>query len=134
MCGVPAVAHRARRRRAHRAAWGTATAVGAASALLLTAYGATPVDALRYAAAAALLDAALAVPAVRRFPVVLALLAPPIHLVALAAPMLRGVPLADRALWHLGFGLVAGLLAWGVVRLAGGDGPRTSPTRSPCPG
>lgn len=94
---------------------------------------------IRYAAAAALLDTALAVPAVRRFPVLLALLAAPIHLVALASPMLRGLAstplaLADRALWHLGFGLVAGLLAWGVVRLAGGDGSRTSPTRSARPG
>lgn len=107
---------------------GTTTAVGAASALLLAGLGATPVDALRYAAAAALLDAALALPAVRRLPVLLAVLAGPIHLVALATPLLRGMPLGDRPLLHLAFGLAAGLIAWAITRGTCDGSPTARPT------
>lgn len=94
---------------------GTATAVGMASSLVAIGMGTDPTTALRYAAAAVLLDAALMVPLVRRRPILLALLAAPIHLVALATPVLHGTGLAglgDKALFHLAFGLFAGLIGW----------------------
>ncbi|MBN9101929.1 MAG: hypothetical protein J0I49_28095 [Pseudonocardia sp.] len=102
---------------------GTATAVGAASSLVAIGLGTDPTTALRYAAAAVLLDAALSVPAVRRHPVLLALVAAPVHLVALATTVLHGTGVAtlgDKALFHLGFGLVAGSTGWGLWKLTAG--------------
>ena len=99
---------------------GTTTAVGVASSLVAIGMGTDPTTALRYAAAAVLLDAALAVPVVRRRPFLLALLAAPVHLVALATPVLHGTGLAalgERALFHMGFGLLAGLVGWTLWKI-----------------
>ncbi|WP_433290005.1 hypothetical protein ACQPZQ_41780 [Pseudonocardia sp. CA-142604] len=104
---------------------GVVTAVGAASTVLTFALGSTVGDP-RYLAAAILLDATLAIPIVRRHPVLLALAASPIHLVALVAPLLGAVGvggalvgfgsgLATKVGFHLAFGLVAGLLGWTVA-------------------
>jgi hypothetical protein len=117
---------------------GTATAVGAASSLLAVTMGVDPVTALRYAAAAALLDAVLAIPLVRRHPILLAPAAAPIHLVALTTQVLHGVALPQLgglALAHLGFGLAAGLLGWTLATAARpehdgtDDGSPTTPGR-----
>lgn len=102
---------------------GTATAVGVASSLVAIGLGTDPTMALRYAAAAVLLDAALAVPVVRRHPLLLVVVAAPVHLVALATPVLHGTGLAtlgDKALFHLGFGLAAGLTGWILWKLTAG--------------
>lgn len=104
---------------------GTATAVGTASSLVAIGLGVDPTMALRYAAAAVLLDAALSAPVVRRHPILLAVVAAPVHLVALATPVLHGTGLAtlgdpgiaNKALLHLGFGLLAGLIGWTLWKL-----------------
>lgn len=111
---------------------GTTTAVGmvAAGTLALTGLGNGGVlAALPYLLAAVALDAALLVGAVRRHPILLALLAVPIHLLALVVPLTRsarvGVTPLDAlpgmgsvVLFHLVFGLAAGLIGWGVYRAA----------------
>lgn len=97
---------------------GIATAVGAASTLLAIGMGTDPLMAIRYVAAAVLLDAALSLPAVTRWPALMILIAGPVHLVALASPAIRGLPFGDRALTHLAFGVAAGLLGWGIARFA----------------
>ncbi|MFC5993452.1 hypothetical protein ACFQE5_04385 [Pseudonocardia hispaniensis] len=97
---------------------GTLSAVGVGSSALALALGtAAAPGALRYVAAAILLEAVAAAPLARRRPWVVALAAAPIHLVALVVPMGAGFGLATmgslpRLLGHLGFGLVAGMLGW----------------------
>ncbi|MCH6169649.1 hypothetical protein [Pseudonocardia alaniniphila] len=124
---------------------GVVTAVGAASTVLTFALGSAVGDP-RYLAAAILLDATLAVPIVRRHPVLLGLAASPIHLVALVAPLLGAVGaggalvglgsgLATKAGFHLAFGLVAGLLGWTVAAAlgcswTGGEGVRSTMRRT----
>ncbi|OBJ05790.1 hypothetical protein A5660_15400 [Mycobacterium alsense] len=96
----------------------TVVAVGAAStvatfAMHLPGAGGS----VRYVAAAVLLHAVAATPVAgtRRWLVVLA--AAPIHLVALAdsGGVLFGAWMTERALFHLGFGLAAGLLGWVIA-------------------
>lgn len=108
----------------HRRA--TVIAVGAASTLATCAIhlpagaAAAAGGSVRYLAAAILLYAVAAAPIVRRrwWPVAIA--AAPIHLVALvdSGAVLSGALTAEKALFHLGFGLAAGLLgsavAWGM--------------------
>jgi hypothetical protein len=107
---------------------GTVTAVGAASTVLGIALGSTVGDP-RYLAAAMLLDAALVIPAVRRHPALLVIAASPIHLVALVGPLVGAVggsaPLiglgsgmGTRVVFHLAFGLAAGLLGWAIAAAA----------------
>ena len=83
-----------------------------------------------YVLAALALDLLVDTPIVRRRPFVLALLAAPVHLVALVVPVTRslGVGVGLPALlpgmgWvvllHLAFGLGAGLLGWGLARCCG---------------
>ncbi|MEZ0365463.1 hypothetical protein ACAG26_17415 [Mycobacterium sp. pUA109] len=106
----------------------TVLAVGAGStvASLLLHLAPGPADSARYLAAAVLLYAVAAAPVVRRRRWLVALAAAPIHLVALAgslAPMLGGghllvlasAGMTERVLFHLGFGLVAGLLGWAIA-------------------
>ena len=110
---------------------GATTAVGvvAAGTLALTGLGnGGALGALPYVLAALALDAVLLVGAVRRHPILLALLAAPIHLLALIVPLTRsarvGVLPVDAlpgmgsvVVLHLVFGLAAGLIGWGVFRL-----------------
>ena len=100
---------------------GTVSAVGAVAAVLATAGGTLPAQALPYAAAAVLLDAAIAVPAVRRHPWLLVPLAAPIHLVALAGPLSHGADALARAPSHLLFGLAAGVIGWAAGRATDGQ-------------
>ena len=85
------------------------------------ALGAVP-----YVLAALLLDGALAAGVIRRRPVLLVVLAAPIHLVALVVPIARSARvgvglsgslpgLAPVALSHLAFGLAAGVIGGGVA-------------------
>jgi hypothetical protein len=73
-----------------------------------------------------MLYALAALPVVRRRRWLLAIAAAPIHLVALAGSIVAllgggylftsaSVGLAEKAVFHLGFGLVAGLLGWAVA-------------------
>lgn len=105
----------------------TVVVVGAASTLsaaVLDAAG--PWMSGRYLAAAMLLYAAAAIPAVRGRPWLLSGAAAPIHLVALAGSIFAvgragALPatvwngMAERAEFHLGFGLLAGLLGWALA-------------------
>jgi hypothetical protein len=106
----------------------TVLAVGAASSIAaLPVHGLSdPLWSSRYVAAAALLYAVGSLPVVRRHRWLLAVAAAPIHLVALAGSasswhtgatmsvwMTNGM--FERAGWHLGFGFLAGLLAWLVA-------------------
>jgi hypothetical protein len=106
----------------------TVIAVGAASTIAtLTLHAvASPWGNARYLAAAVLLYATATVPAVRRRRWLIVLAAAPIHLVALAGPVgalvargylsaLVSTGMVEKAVFHLGFGLVAGLLAWAVA-------------------
>lgn len=101
----------------------TVLAVGAAStaATVLLQSGPGPWAGVRYLGAAAFLCLLTTNPAVRSRRWLVALAAAPIHLVALAVPIATGimgshhagmVGLGDKALFHLGFGLVAGVLGW----------------------
>jgi hypothetical protein len=103
----------------------TVIVVGAVSTMTTMALHVTagPWGSTRYLAAAIILYAVAAAPVVRRRRWLLAVAAAPIHLVALAgsaASLLGGgylitsasVGLAEKAVFHLGFGLLAGLLAW----------------------
>jgi hypothetical protein len=115
----------------------TVVAVGAASTIatfmihLPTGAGPAAAGSLRYLAAAILLYAVAASAVVRRQRWLIVLAAAPIHLVALAdsiAVLLgRGYPfalaspgMADKALFHLGFGLAAGLLGWAIASASAG--------------
>lgn len=96
----------------------TVLAVGATStvATLLLHAAPGPADSARYLAAAVLLYAVAAV--ARRRCWLVAIMAAPIHLVALAGWhlfTLASVGLTEKALFHLGFGLTAGLLGWAIA-------------------
>jgi hypothetical protein len=106
----------------------TVIVVGAVSTMAGMALhvAAGPWGSSRYLAAAVMLYAVAAVPVVRHRQWLLAVAAAPIHLVALAgsaATLLGGgylftsasVGLAEKAVFHLGFGLLAGLLGWAVA-------------------
>jgi hypothetical protein len=106
----------------------TVIVVGAVSTMATMALhlAAGPWGSARYLAAAAILYAVAALPVVARRRWLLAVAAAPIHLVALAgsaAALLGGgylftsasVGLAEKAVFHLGFGLAAGLLGWAVA-------------------
>lgn len=106
----------------------TVLAVGASStaATLALHLAPSPVDSARYLAAAVLLYAVAAMPVVRARRWLLVIAAAPIHLVALAgsvAALLGGghlfamasVGMTEKALFHLGFGLAAGLLGWAIA-------------------
>lgn len=100
----------------HRRA--TVVAVGAASTVATVAMhfpGAG--GSVRYVAAAILLYAVAATPAARTRRWLVALAAAPIHLVALAdsGAVLAGAWMVEKALFHLGFGLAAGLLGWAIA-------------------
>ncbi|TDH46946.1 hypothetical protein E2F47_26855 [Mycobacterium eburneum] len=103
-----------------------AVGAGATAATLLLQLAPGPADSARYLAAAVLLYAVAAAPVARRRRWLLALAAAPIHLVALAGSVaallggghllaLASVGMTDRVLFHLGFGLVAGLLGWAIA-------------------
>ena len=109
---------------------GTTTAVGvvAAGTLAFTGLGNGVLGAVPYLLVAVALEAVLLIGAVRTHPILLALLAMPIHLLALVVPLTRsarvGVTPLDALpgmgsviVWHLVFGLAAGLIGWGVYRL-----------------
>lgn len=101
----------------HRRA--TVLAVGAASTAATCAvhFPIAAAGSVRYPAAAVLLYAvaALSVGRARAWLVVLA--AAPIHLVALvdSGAVMFGAGMAEKALFHLGFGLAAGLLGWVIA-------------------
>ncbi|OBI96772.1 hypothetical protein A5661_18805 [Mycobacterium asiaticum] len=90
----------------------TVLAVGVAAALASVSLH-PPIGGTRYLAAAVLLYAVAGVARRRRWVVVLA--AAPIHLVALAGSTLVLPGLAEKALCHMGFGLAAGALGWGIA-------------------
>ncbi len=114
----------------------TVVAVGAAAsvatlALNFPAGAAAAVGSTRYFTAAVLLYAVAAAPMVRRRRWLIVLAAAPIHLVALAdslaallgrgnLPAFAGV--AEKVLFHLGFGLAAGILGWAIASAL--TGPR----------
>ena len=104
----------------------TVLAVGAVSttATVLLQSGPGPWAGVRYLGAAAFFYLLTTSPAVRSRRWLVALAAAPIHLVALAVPIATGfvgghhagmVGLGDKALYHLGFGLVAGILGWAIA-------------------
>jgi hypothetical protein len=106
----------------------TVIVVGAASTMAAMALHAVagPWGSARYLAAAVVLYAVAAAPVVRRRQWLLAIAAAPIHLVALAGSIVAllgggylftsaSIGLAEKAVFHLGFGLVAGLLGWAVA-------------------
>lgn len=104
----------------------TVIAVGAASTTATLMLHAEPWTSARYLVAAVVLCAVSAVPVVRHRPWLVALAAAPIHLVALAAPIAAligggyvpavfSVGMGEKLLWHLAFGLMAGVLGWGVA-------------------
>jgi len=104
----------------------TVLAVGAVSttATVLLQSGPGPWAGVRYLGAAAFFYLLTTSPAVRSRRWLVALAAAPIHLVALAVPIATGimgghhaavVGIGDKALFHLGFGLVAGILGWAIA-------------------
>jgi len=104
----------------------TVLAVGAAStaATMLLQSGPGPWAGVRYLGAAAFLYLLTTNPAIRSRRWLVALAAAPIHLVALAVPIATGrigghhaamAGIGDKALFHLGFGLVAGILGWAIA-------------------
>jgi hypothetical protein len=113
----------------------TVLAVGAASSIAaLPMHGMSdPLWSSRYVTAAALLAAVGSVSVVRTHRWLLAVAAMPIHLVALASSVFSwhteasilawaSNGMVQRAAWHLGFGFIAGVLAW-VVALCLGRPP-----------
>ena len=104
----------------------TVLAVGAAStvATALMQSGPGPWASARYLGAAALLCLLTSSAAVRSRRWLVALAAAPIHLVALVIPITTAllgahhfamVSIGDKALFHLGFGLAAGILGWAMA-------------------
>lgn len=102
----------------------TVLAVGAASTVATVWLQSGPGlwAGLRYLGAAALLCLLTTSPAVRARRWLVAMAAAPIHLVALGVPLamwligshaLAGI--GEKALFHLGFGLVAGVLGWAIA-------------------
>ncbi|BBZ36977.1 hypothetical protein MCNS_00400 [Mycobacterium conspicuum] len=96
----------------------TVVAVGAASTIATFAAHLSPgTGSARYLAAAILLYAVASTAAVRRRRWLIVLAAAPIHLVALAdslAVLLGRAGMVEKGLFHLGFGLAAGLLGWAI--------------------
>lgn len=101
-------------------------AVGAVStaATVLLQSGPGPWASARYLGAAVLLCLLTASPAARARRWLVALAAAPIHLVALAIPIVTALVagqhavlagMGHKALYHLGFGLVAGVLGWAAA-------------------
>lgn len=110
----------------------TVLAAGAASSIaVLPLHGLSePLWSSRYVGAAALLYAAASLPVVRVRRWLLCLAAAPIHLVALASSVfalhagghMSGMVsngMLEKSGWHLGFGFLAGLLAWVVALCLG---------------
>lgn len=91
----------------------TVIAVGAAATTATLALHVTagPWGGARYLAAAVLLYVVAVMPVARRRPWLVVLAAAPIHLVALAGSVVS----AERAVFHLVFGLIAGLLGWAIA-------------------
>ncbi|MGV0904482.1 hypothetical protein [Mycobacterium novum] len=117
----------------------TVLAVGAAStaATLLLQSGPGPWASIRYLGAAVLLYLLIASPAVRARRWLVALAAAPVHLVALVVPLTRWlivghsfgmVAIGEKALFHLGFGLAAGMLGWAIVAVIDRAAPAGSPS------
>lgn len=115
----------------------TVLAVGAAStvATMLLQSGPSPWAGVRYLGAAGLLCLLTTSPAVRSRRWLVALAAAPIHLVALAVPITTWfvvghrfalVSIGDKALFHLGFGLVAGALGWAIAAIVDRAAPAVS--------
>ncbi|MEB3070780.1 hypothetical protein [[Mycobacterium] vasticus] len=113
----------------------TVLAVGAAStaATLLLQSGPGPWASTRYLGAAALLCLLTSRAWVRRWLVAVA--AAPIHLVALVIPIattligghqLAMVGMSEKVVFHLGFGLIAGLLGWAMAAVIDRAGPEDS--------
>jgi hypothetical protein len=113
----------------------TVIMVGAVSTMATMALhvAAGPWGSVRYLAAAILLYAVAALPVVRRQRWLLAVAAAPIHLVALVGSIVAllgggyffgvaSVGLAEKAVFHLGFGLLAGVLGWAVALGVSGKG------------
>lgn len=111
---------------------GLAAVTGLVSAGLVLGLGLSPagvLGVLPYVLAAVALDVLLQVGAVRSRPWLLALLAGPVHLLALVVPLARGVRvgvapsaalpgMSTVALSHLVFGLAAGLVGWALWRFS----------------
>jgi hypothetical protein len=102
----------------------TVIAVGAAATAATLLLHGEPWASAGYLAAAMLLYAVTSVRVACRRPWVVAFAAAPIHLVALARPIdalpsVFSTGMGEKALWHLVFGLMAGLLGWGVALGAG---------------
>ncbi|MCV7386246.1 hypothetical protein [Mycolicibacter longobardus] len=106
----------------------TVLAVGAVSttATVLLQSGPGPWASARYLGAAALLCLLTTSPAIRSRRWLVALAAAPIHLVALVVPIttalmgghgLAFADIGDKVAFHLGFGLVAGVLGWATAAL-----------------
>jgi len=106
----------------------TVLAVGAAStaATVLLQSGPGPGGSIRYLGAAALLCLLTANAAARARRWLIALAAAPIHLVALTVPVATWLVgghhfapagIGEKALFHLGFGLVAGALGWAIAAM-----------------
>jgi hypothetical protein len=101
----------------------TVVAIGGASTVATFAIHLPPgagsaAGSARYLAAAILLYAVAATPMVRRRRWLIVPAAAPIHLVALAdsiAVLSGRAETAEKALYHLGFGLAAGLLGWAIA-------------------
>lgn len=117
----------------------TVLAVGAAStaATLLLQSGPGPWASIRYLGAAVLLYLLIASPAVRARRWLVALAAAPVHLVALVVPLTRWlivghsfgmVAIGEKALFHLGFGLAAGMLGCAIVAVIDRAAPAGSPS------
>ncbi|OBH55826.1 hypothetical protein A5685_10290 [Mycobacterium colombiense] len=108
----------------------TVLAVGVAASIAALPMHGDPLWSSRYVGAAILLYAVASLPVVRVRRWLLAVVAAPIHLVALASsvfswhsgPVMSAWAsngMLERAGWHLVFGLVAGLLAWAVALCLG---------------
>ena len=116
----------------------TVLAVGAASTAVtvLLQAGPGPWAGVRYLGAAALLGLLTTTPSMRARRWLVALAAAPIHLVALAVPIVTWAVagqqfalagLGEKALFHLGFGLVAGMLGWVIAAVVDRAAPQDYP-------
>jgi hypothetical protein len=109
-------------------------AVGLTSAGLITALGLGPQAAVPPAAAAIILATVASAQWVRRRPWAIALLAAPVHLVALIVPLHRGLmvgvtthpEMESMITLYLLFGLAAGLGGWGLAKSWSRDESQTS--------
>jgi hypothetical protein len=110
----------------HRRATVLAVGTGATVATFALQLPTAGAGSARYLAAAILLYAVMGAAVVRRREWLVVLAAAPIHLVALAdsvtALLGRGYPsvlltagMAEKLLFHLGFGLAAGALGWAIA-------------------